>query len=128
MNHYTIEIEIYEGKGGQLQKEGERVIYPDVVGEGICAWMYRGDGVRSYQVGEKFNYPEDAGKICPWLLDSLQGVLAALRYGGTLPWQYPGTAYEKKFDEDGITTEFVRCIDPTESGIVVKVIRKELGE
>jgi hypothetical protein len=31
-------------------------------------------------------------------------------------------------DPDGITTEFVRCIDPTDSGIVVKITRRCLGE
>ncbi len=46
---YKIEIEIFEGKGGQLQKDGDEMIYPDLVKEGICAWMYRGDGEKSYQ-------------------------------------------------------------------------------
>jgi hypothetical protein len=31
MPGYKIEIEIYEGKGGELQKDGEEIIYPDVV-------------------------------------------------------------------------------------------------
>jgi hypothetical protein len=128
MSNYSIEIEIYEGKGGQLPKEGDPIVYPDLVGEGICAWMYRGDGQESYQVGQTFRYPEDAGKLCPWLLDSLQGVLAALRFGGTLPWRYLGTPYEKVFDLDGVTTEYVRCIDPTASGIVVKVTRTQLSD
>ena len=128
MKNYRIELEIYEGKGGQLQKEGDRIVYPDVVGEGICAWMYRGDGKTSYQVGQRFSYPQDAGKICPWLLDSLHSIIHVLRFGGTLPWQYPSTPYEKQFDEDGVTTEFVRCVDPTESGIVVKIIRTELPD
>lgn len=126
MNGYSIEIEIYEGKGGELRKEGDRIVYPDIVKEGICAWMYRGDGERSYQVGQKFRYPEDAGKICHWLLDSLNGVIRALQYGGTLPWRYTDTPYEKKIDPQGVTTEFVRCIDPTASGIVVKVIRTKI--
>jgi uncharacterized repeat protein (TIGR04076 family) len=123
MNGYKIEIEIYEGKGGELRKEGDWIMYPNLEQEGICAWMYRGDGEKSYQAGRKFAYPEDAGKICPWLLDSLQGVLAALQYGGTLPWMYRDTPYEKVIDPKGVTTEYVRCIDPTDSGIVVKVTR-----
>jgi uncharacterized repeat protein (TIGR04076 family) len=123
---YKIEIEIYEGKGGQLRKEGDTVIYPDLAKEGICAWMYRGDGQQSYQVGQRFVYPEDAGRLCPWLLDSVQGVIQALRFGGTLPWEYPGTPYQKIIDPEGLTTEFVRCIDPTASGIVVKVIRTKI--
>lgn len=48
MSDYKIEIEIYEGKGGHLQKDGDTFILPDVVKEGICAWMYRGDGEQSY--------------------------------------------------------------------------------
>ena len=47
MSDYKIEIEIYEGKGGQLKKKRDKVVYPDVVKEGICAWMYRGDGEKS---------------------------------------------------------------------------------
>ena len=116
MTDYDIEIEIYEGKGGELQKSPEDS--PDFVKEGICAWMYG-----SYQVGQTFRYPEDIGKLCPWLLDSLTGVIRALEHGGTLPWRYRGTPYEKVIDPDGVTTEFVRCIDPTASGIVIKVTR-----
>lgn len=128
MRTYKIEIEIYEGKGGQLQKDEDGIIYPDIVGEGICAWMYRGDGEKSYQVGQRFSYPEDLDKLCPWVLDSLHGIIHVLRFGGTLPWQYPGTPYEKQFDDDGVTTEFIRCVDPTESGIVVKVIRTQMPD
>ena len=35
---------------------------------------------------------------------------------------------EKVIDPEGVTTEFVRCIDPTASGIVVKVIRTRISE
>jgi len=120
---YKIEIEIFEGKGSKLLKKGNRIIYPNLEKEGICAWMYRGDGVQSYQVGQRFAYPEDIGKLCPWLLDSLHGVVHVLRFGGTLGWRYEGTSYVKEIDPKGVTTEFIRCIDPTASGIVVKVIR-----
>lgn len=123
MSEYRIEIEIYEGRGGCLQKDGETIIYPDVVKEGICAWMYRGDGEQSYAVGQRFSYPDDEEKICPWLLDSLRGVINELKEGKTLGWKYKDTPYEKVINRNGITTEYVRCIDPTASGIVVKVIR-----
>ncbi len=126
MTEYSIEIEIYEGKGGQLKKRGNRVIYPDVVKEGICAWMYRGDGEKSYQQGHRFKLPEDNELICPWLLDSLSSIVDALRAGETLGWRYKDTPYEKVINKQGITTEFIRCVDPTESGIVVKVIRTKL--
>lgn len=127
MKRYRIEIEIFEGKGGQLRKQGNEIVFPEnMEAEGICAWMYRGDGQRSYQVGQRFKYPDDAGKICPWLLASMDGFIKALRYGGTLPWEYHGTPYEKVIDPDGVTTEFVHCPDPA-SGIVVKLIRTKIA-
>ena len=128
MNDYKIEIEIFEGNGGNLQKDGERIVYPDLAAEGICAWMYRGDGHRSYRAGQKFTYPADAGKLCPWLVDTLQPMIHVLRLGGTLPWKYAGTPYEKVIDPDGMTTDVVRCVDPTASGIVVKIIRTKIPE
>jgi len=128
VNRYQIEIEIYEGKGGRLQKHGDEIIYPDTTKEGICAWMYRGDGQQSYRVGQRFRYPDDVGKICPWLLASMDGFIKVLRYGGTLPWNYAGTPYEKVMDSEGVTTEFVRCPDPSASGIVVKIIRTKIAD
>lgn len=125
MRTYRIELEIYEGQGGQLRTDGTR---PDFVKEGICAWMYRGDGQTSFQVGQRFRYPEDLGQVCPWLADSLTGMIRALEHGGMLPWRYLGTPYEKVIDPEGVTTEFVRCPDPTASGIVIKVIRTALPE
>lgn len=126
---YRIEIEIYEGRGGQLRKEGDQIIYPeDLYEEGICAWMYRGDGQKSYQVGQKFSYPRDAGKLCAWLLGSMDSMIQTLRFGGTLGWMYEGTPYEKVIDPEGVTTEFVRCVDPTACGIVVKIIRTAIPE
>lgn len=123
MRDYMIELEIFEGNGGQRRTDGTR---PDFANEGICAWMYGGDGKTSFQVGQKFRYPEDLGELCPWLVDSLTGVIRALEYGGILTWKYQGTPYEKAIDPDGVTTEFVRCLDPTASGIVIKVTRTAL--
>ena len=126
---YKVEIEIHEGQGGQLRKEGDQIIYPESLEkEGICAWMYRGDGEKSYQVGQKFVYPEDNGKLCPWLMDSMNGFIRVLLCGGTLGWTYKDTPYEKVIDPDGITTEFIRCPDPTASGIVVKLIRTKIED
>ncbi len=120
MREYTIELEIFEGIAGELHTDGS---HPDFAKEGICAWMYA-----SYQVGQKFRYPEDLGQLCPWLVDSLTGVIRALENGGSLPWMYKGTPYEKVIDPDGVTTEYVRCLDPTASGIVVKITRTALPE
>ena len=125
MRDYKIEIQIFEGKGGHGELDDPR---PDLAKEGICAWMYgRGDDP-GLKVGDTFSYPEDLGRLCPWLVDSITGVIRALENGGTLPWRYQGTPYEKEIDPDGVTTEFVRCVDPTDSGIVVKVIRTALPE
>ena len=55
-------------------------------------------------------------------MDSMNGFLRVLEYGGSLTWMYRGTPYEKTVDPDGVTTEFVRCPDPT-SGLVAKIIR-----
>lgn len=115
MREYTIELEIFEGNGGVLRQDGS---FPDFAREGICAWMYG-----SYQVGHKFKYPEDLGLLCPWLLDSLSGILRVLEHGGDLMWRYRGTPYEKVIDPDGVTTEYLRCLDPTDSGIVMKITR-----
>ena len=125
MIDYEIELEIFEGDGGNFNPEAPS---SDYVKEGICAWMYGGAGDKSYKIGDKFSYPDDLGEICPWLLDSLTGVLRALEHGGTLTWRYKDTPYEKEIDPEGVTTEFVRCIDPTSSGIVMKVTRKALIE
>lgn len=81
-----------------------------------------------HQLGEKFRYSDDLGQICPWLRDSLGGFLRTLEMGGTLPWTYAGTPCAKQIDPEGVTTEFVRCPDPTAAGIVVKVIRTRLPD
>ena len=120
MKEYAIEFEIVEGNAGQIRTDGT---YPDFVKEGICAWMYS-----RFQVGQKFHYPDDLGQMCPWLLDSLTGMVRTLENGGTLPWKYKGTPYEKINDPDGVTTEFVRCPDPTASGIVIKISRTALPD
>jgi uncharacterized repeat protein (TIGR04076 family) len=75
-----------------------------------------------HKKGDTFSYPADAGKLCPWLLGSLHDFLVALSHGATLPWKYEGTPYEKVIDPDGVTTEYVRCPDPT-SNLVAKITR-----
>ncbi len=75
-----------------------------------------------HKKGDKFAYPGEWGKICPWLRTSLNDFVRILEYGGTLPWMYEGTPYEKVIDPDGVTTEYVRCPDPT-SDLVAKITR-----
>ncbi len=117
MKEYQIELEIFEGSAGEFHTDGS---YPDFARAGICAWMYG-----SYQAGQRFRYPDDLGKLCPWLVDSMTGMLRALENGGTLPWRYRGTPYEKVIDPEGVTTEFVRCPDPT-APVVIKITRTAL--
>ncbi len=76
-----------------------------------------------HKKGDKFKYPDDIGKICPWLLASMWDFLRVLQEGGILNWKYEGTPYEKVINKDGITTEFVRCPDPT-ADLVAKITRK----
>jgi len=95
---YKLEIEIYETR-------------PDT-------WCHK--------KGDKFAYPQDIGKLCPWLLGSLRDFLTALNHGAVLPWKYEKTPYEKVIDPIGVTTEYVRCPDPT-SQLVAKITRTKLG-
>lgn len=81
-----------------------------------------------HPVGAKYRYPDDLGQICPWLQDSMMGMLRVLMMGGTLDWNYPGTPYEKVIDPEGITTEFIRCPDPSKRGLVVKVVRTAIKD
>jgi uncharacterized repeat protein (TIGR04076 family) len=97
--HYQIDVEIVECKSGKCVQ---------------------------HRVGEKFAYPIDRGRMCPWLLDSMNGAIRVLQFGGTMPWLYEGTPYKKVIDPDGVTTEFIRCPDPTDAGIVAKITRTKL--
>ncbi len=80
----------------------------------------------AHRFGERFAYPEDLGKICPWLFDSMSGILRAMEWGAVFPWDYDGTPYKKVSDPNGVCTEFVHCPDPTANGIVVKITRRTL--
>ena len=74
------------------------------------------------EVGNVYGYPEEKGRICDWLMDSMDGFLRVLQNDGNLHWTYAGTPYEKVSDPDGVTTEFVRCPDP-QTVVVAKIIR-----
>jgi len=91
---YKIEIEIYEARED--------------------TWCHK--------KGDKFEYPKDIGEICPWLLTSMHDFLRLLQQGVTLPWKYEDTPYEKVIDPEGVTTEYVRCPDPT-ADLVAKITR-----
>jgi uncharacterized repeat protein (TIGR04076 family) len=78
-----------------------------------------------HKAGQRLKYPDEKGKICPWLMDSMSGAIRVLEYGGTLPWMYTGTPYEKVIDPDGLTTEFIRCPDPSRV-VVAKISRRRV--
>jgi uncharacterized repeat protein (TIGR04076 family) len=78
----------------------------------------------AHKVGQRLAYPQDLGKICPWLRDSMSGILRAMEWGVVFPWDYDGTPYKKVSDPNGVSTEFVRCPDPTANGVVVKITRR----
>jgi uncharacterized repeat protein (TIGR04076 family) len=80
-------------------------------------------GCRKHKVGEKYAYPGDLEKMCPWLMDSANTMIRVLQMDGKLPWTYPNTPYQKEISKTGVTTEYIRCPDPTSSGVVLKVIR-----
>ena len=78
-------------------------------------------GCRKHKVGNKFKYPNQIGKLCTWLFESASHMIKILQHDGRLGWSYKGTPYEKIINKDGVTTEFVRCPDPTTSGVVLKI-------
>jgi len=78
-------------------------------------------GCELYKVGQKFKYPDQIGNMCTWLIESASHMIKVLRHDGSLPWSYKGTPYEKVIDKAGVTTEFVRCPDPTSAGVVLKI-------
>ena len=78
-----------------------------------------------HQAGQTFKYPDEKGKICEWLMDSMSGAIRVLEYGGTMPWLYQGTPYQKVIDPNGLTTEFIRCPDPSRV-VVAKISRRKV--
>ena len=78
-----------------------------------------------HRVGQRFRYPDEKGKICEWLMDSMNGAIRVLEYGGTMPWLYEGTPYQKVIDPKGLTTEFIRCPDPSRV-VVARISRRKV--
>ncbi len=83
--------------------------------------IFEGNHCTKHKVGQKFTYPRDNGKICPWLLYIASPMIQVLRHDGRLGWTYKNTPYEKVINKDGVHTEFVRCPDPTSSGVVLRI-------
>ena len=93
----------------------------------ITLEIYEGEKCGYHKLGQTFKWPQEAGKVCPWLLASADAMIKILLHDGKLRWRYEGTPYEKVIDEDGITTEYVRCPDPTEAGVVMKITATKLN-
>lgn len=87
-----------------------------------------GSKTRCHKKGEKFKWPKDMGQLCHWLGSALDPVVTSLAGGAIYPWLYKDTPYEKVIDPEGVTTEYIRCPDPTEAGIVVKITRTFKGK
>jgi uncharacterized repeat protein (TIGR04076 family) len=79
-----------------------------------------------HKKGDTFAYPVDWGKLCPWLRASLNEFVRIMESGVTLPWMYENTPYAKVSDPEGVSTEYVRCPDPT-SALVAKITRTRVG-
>jgi len=92
MSECDITLEIFEGKGATITGDA----FPNHVEEGLSAWMLGDENEPEKRVGDRFQYPDDLGKLCPWLVDSLTGFLRALENGATLSWRYAGSPYEKQ--------------------------------
>jgi len=87
-----------------------------------------GPETRCHKKGETFIWPKDMGNICHWLASALDPVCTSLTAGAIYPWKYADTPYEKVIDLEGVTTEYIRCPDPSKAGIVVKITRTFKGK
>ena len=79
-----------------------------------------------HKKGEKFRYPEDWGHLCALLRASMMPLILCMEFGAVLPWRYKGTPYEKVVNPYGVTTEYVRCPDPT-SDLVTKIVQTRIS-
>lgn len=49
--------------------------------------LEKGTCPREHKVGDKFEYPEDVGKICQSAYNTIYPTLRTLLYDGVLPWE-----------------------------------------
>jgi len=49
--------------------------------------LERGECPRKHQIGDKFELPDDAGKICQSAYNSLYPFIFAMQFDGVLPWE-----------------------------------------
>ena len=79
----------------------------DILGEGKCPM--------EHQIGEKFEYPEDRGKICPSAFNSIYPYIRVMDSGGSYPW----------FDEPSAHSF---CCPDYKRPVVFKISRREVSE
>jgi hypothetical protein len=121
MSEYRIELGILQRRGGRPDPGGT---CPGFLKGGIGAWIYG-----CHDVGDRFGDPDGLGKRCPWLADSLPGVIRALASCGTLARWHRGASYEKEIDSEGTTTaEYVQRIHPTACSTVMKAMHTALPD
>ncbi len=75
---------------------------------------------RNHTVGEKFNYPEDMGRLCQTAVHVLYPCIEVLRSGGSFH-------YYEDTDGDGIPDCDYSCCPDAKNPVVFKVTRHEKG-
>ena len=78
----------------------------DILEEGECP--------AGHTIGEKFEYPEDRGKICAAAFHALYPYIRVLESGGSYPW----------FEDEG-NTHYACCPDHKRP-VVFKMTRKKV--
>ena len=68
-----------------------------------------------HKIGEKFEYPEDRGKICPSAFHSIYPYIRVMESGGTFPF----------FDEPNA---HLACCPDYKRPVVFKISRREVKE
>jgi uncharacterized repeat protein (TIGR04076 family) len=49
--------------------------------------LEKGECPLGHEVGEKFSWPDDMGKMCPHAVYTVYPAVDVLRFGGTFPWE-----------------------------------------
>jgi len=80
----------------------------DILEEGKCP--------AGHQIGEKFEYPEDRGKICAAAYHAIYPNIRVLESGGSYPW----------FEDEGNT--HTACCSDYKRPVVFKMTRREVPE
>ncbi len=77
-----------------------------------------GDCPRNHKIGDRFNYPEDLGKLCPTAFHVLYPSIEVLRSGGSFH-------YYTDEDGDGIPDTDYSCCPDRKRPVVFKMSRRE---